>query len=254
MTKVGAKTIDQYILKAFGQGEDGNVNAAAEKNTTIVAEKTRNDPRYRYEANKKSPTRINSILVTFDCITCDKCVPVCPNAANFTYPAPKVAFDYHDLLVASDGTVSETGDVRHFEIDKEHQIANYADFCNECGNCDTFCPEYGGPYIKKPGFYSSRETWEAAKPRDGFVVADSSIVGRIKGIEYELVHDAANASYRYHCDGVIVTVSSDHVVKGAGLTSGKETRVDMGVYHTLRYLLHGILDLQSVNQINVASA
>ncbi len=252
MTKVGAKTVDEFILKAFGQGGDGNVNAAAMKNTTIVAEKVRNDPRYRYEANKKSPTRINSILVTFDCITCDKCVPVCPNAANFTYPAPKVAFDYRDVLVSADGTVSETGDLRHFEIDKEHQIANYADFCNECGNCDTFCPEYGGPYIKKPGFYSSRETWEAAKPRDGFVVAGTTIVGRIKGAEYELVHDSASASYRFQCDGAVVMVSTDHTVRSAKPPS-IETRVDMGVYHTLRHLLHGILDMQAVNQVNVAS-
>jgi putative selenate reductase len=253
MTKVGAKTIDEYILKAFGQGEaGGNVNAAAMKNTTIVAEKARNDPRYRYEANKKSPTRINSILVTFDCITCDKCVPVCPNAANFTYPAPKVAFDYRDILVAGDGTVSETGDVRHFEIDQEHQIANYADFCNECGNCDTFCPEYGGPYIKKPGFYSSLTTWEAARPRDGFVVNGSTIVGRIKGVEYELVHDPSNG-YRFSCNGAVVTLSADHVVRAAKSSNG-ETLVDMGVYHTLRHLLHGILDMQSVNQINVASA
>src|SRR5207249_11144333 len=67
MTKVGAKTVDEFILKAFGQGDaTGDVNAAAMKNTTIVAEMARNDPRYRYEANKKSPTRINSVLVTFD--------------------------------------------------------------------------------------------------------------------------------------------------------------------------------------------
>ena len=253
MTKVGAKTIDEFILKAFGQGEDGNVNAAAMKNTTLVAENARNDPRYRYEANKKSPTRINSILVTFDCITCDKCVPVCPNAANFTYPAPKVAFDYRDVLVSADGTVSETGDLRRVEIDQEHQIANYADFCNECGNCDTFCPEYGGPYIKKPGFYSSLETFEAAKPRDGFFVSANAIVGRIKSVEYKLLLDRPTGRYQFACDGAIVGLNPDHTVWTAKSTNGP-TRVDMGIYHTLRYLLHGILDMQSVNQVNVASA
>ena len=254
MAKVGAKNVDEYILKAFGQDDgSGDVKAAAMKNTSIVAEKARNDPRYRYEANKKSPTRINSVLVTFDCITCDKCVPVCPNAANFTYPAPKVAFDYHDVIVAADVSVRDAGERRHFAIDKEHQIANYADFCNECGNCDTFCPEYGGPYIKKPGFYSSRETYEAAKPRDGFVVNGSSIVGRIKSIEYELVRE--NGEYRYLCDGTELVMSAeDHAVRSAKPQSGRreETRVDMGIYHTLRYLLHGVLDLRSVNQVNVA--
>jgi putative selenate reductase len=253
MGKLGAKTVDEFILKAFGQDDgSGDVNAAAMKNTAIVAEKARNDPRYRYEANKKAPTRINSILVTFDCITCDKCVPVCPNAANFTYPAPKVAFGYRDVIVAADGSFKHADDVKQFAIDQEHQIANYADFCNECGNCDTFCPEYGGPYIKKPGFYSSRETWEAAKPRDGFVVDAASIVGRIQGREYELAREN-DGNYLYTSDGAAVVISSgDHTVQAAK-ADADNTRVDMGIYHTLRHLFHGVLDVAGVNQVNAAT-
>ena len=48
----------------------------------------------------------------------------------------------------------------------------------------------------------------------------------------------------------LVTSAADHsfhFVKSSG-----ETRIDMGIYHTLRHLLHGILDLRSVNQVNVA--
>jgi len=26
------------------------------------------------------------------------------------------------------------------KFEKKHQLANFADFCNECGNCDVFCP------------------------------------------------------------------------------------------------------------------
>ena len=44
---------------------------------------------------------------------------------------------------------------------KAHQLANYADACNECGNCDIFCPEDGGPQVEKPRFFGSRETYEA---------------------------------------------------------------------------------------------
>jgi len=25
-----------------------------------------------------------------------------------------------------------------------------ADFCDDCGNCDVFCPEDGGPHLIKP--------------------------------------------------------------------------------------------------------
>ena len=31
---------------------------------------------------------------------------------------------------------------------------------------------------------------------------------------------------------------------------GDEATVDMGIFHTMRHLLHGVLDLRSVNQVN----
>jgi hypothetical protein len=57
------------------------------------------------------------------------------------------------------------------------QIANYADYCNECGNCDTFCPEYGGPFIEKPTFFGSLEQWRKHADHDGFCV-QRGIAGR----------------------------------------------------------------------------
>ena len=51
-----------------------------------------------------------------------------------------------------------------------HQIANWADACNDCGNCDVFCPEDGGPYIEKPRLFSSLASFLADAPRPGFFV------------------------------------------------------------------------------------
>ena len=39
-------------------------------------------------ANSKPPRKIGRHLKLLDCLTCDKCVPVCPNDANFTFPHP----------------------------------------------------------------------------------------------------------------------------------------------------------------------
>jgi len=257
MAKVGAKTIDEYILRAFGN-EKMSVKEAALANTTLVAEKARQDPRYRAPQNRKVPNRIDSHLKTFDCITCDKCIPVCPNAANFTYPTPKVAFDFFDLKF--DGTTAApTGESRHFEIKEEMQIANDAEFCNECGNCDTFCPEYGGPYIKKPGFYRSYESYKSAAPRDGFIVKDDgpthSILGRIKSKEYHLTFDPRSNHYILRDFGVTCILSAaDHsVIACWGHSNFAGQVLDMGIYHTLRHLLHGLLDQRVIHQVNVGS-
>jgi putative selenate reductase len=156
------------------------------------------------------------------------------------------------VIVSADGSVRFDEEVKQFAIDREHQIANYADFCNECGNCDTFCPEYGGPYIKKPGFYSTRDSYVTAAPRDGFLVCNRGrIMGRIRGIEYELI-EHRDGEYIFLAERAGVTIwGADFRVESMGKPEGGEARVDMGIFHTLRYLLHGVLDPRSVNQVNV---
>jgi putative selenate reductase len=70
-----------------------------------------------------------------------------------------------------------------------HQLANYADFCNECGNCDVFCPEDGGPYVLKPRLFRERgRDGSASDPRrDGVVVRRLVPRGaRFRGVRYRL--------------------------------------------------------------------
>ena len=129
------------------------------------------------------PKRIDSHLWLYDCISCDKCVPVCPNDANFYYELEPFEIEFTNYTW-SDGKL-QPADTGKLKVEKKHQIANFADWCNECGNCDTFCPEYGGPFIQKPSFFASREAWLDNAQRDGFYITrnngQSEIVGRIEG-------------------------------------------------------------------------
>ncbi|MEE9297223.1 MAG: glutamate synthase [Phycisphaerae bacterium] len=270
MREVGARGLNQYLLKRFDQGTEAERRCADHRgvdaacmagrlNTSIVARNVRAEPRYRAENNRKVPKRIDSHLEVFDCITCDKCIPVCPNAANFTYPTPIVAFDYQDILVDQAGNTHQAAQARHFEITEEAQIACYADFCNECGNCDTFCPEYGGPYIKKPSFFGTVESWDAAAPRDGFVITNATsgfrIQGRIQGATYELTR-GRDVGRDIFTDGIVQAVfaAADHRLMSIELLKpiNGQHRLDMGVYHTLRHLLDGVLDKSRINQVNAA--
>ena len=242
--------------------------AAQLANTTTVAAQAREDPRYRADRNAQVPRRLDSHLAVFDCVTCDKCLPVCPNAANFTYPTPIVAFAYRDILVAPDGAWRQASETRRFEITKSMQIACYADFCNECGNCDTFCPEYGGPYIEKPSFHGSRTSWLAAAPRDGFYVerraAGDAITGRVKGTVFELRVDAPRGVMQFD-DGVVRAEldAKEHAVRRVGQTqrpgstapsrepgAPAEHRLDLWAFHTLRTLLAGVLDSKRTHEVN----
>ena len=91
--RVGARTIDDFILDCRGQREaaGGDPVQAGFLNTPIIIAETQADPRYRAAQNRAVPKKIDSHLVTFDCITCDKCIPVCPNDANFLLSHGRVA-------------------------------------------------------------------------------------------------------------------------------------------------------------------
>jgi len=41
--------------------------------------------------------------------------------------------------------------------------------CNECGNCNTFCPTQSAPYKEKPKFWLTKESFETAD--EGYYVS-----------------------------------------------------------------------------------
>jgi putative selenate reductase len=203
MKKVSATDIPSYIQRAYGHDNE-DAAAASLLNTKEYVEALSADPRYHAQKNAKSPKKIGSHLELFDCVNCDKCVPVCPNNANFVYELAPEERHYRDLIVGSDGSVSAHGAEQSFIIESEHQLACYADFCNECGNCDVFCPEDGGPYIVKPRFFGSTESFELFSTHDGYLFLESGesnqFRGRMRGVEVSMM--VANGTGKFS-DGVV---------------------------------------------------
>jgi putative selenate reductase len=111
------------------------------------------DPQERlnFELYVKTLTEAEAIDEASRCLQCDLvcnvCVSVCPNRANLALRAEPVSYPLQRAEKRGDGTVVET--LGKVEIDQSYQIVNIADFCNECGNCDTFCPTSGAPYKDK---------------------------------------------------------------------------------------------------------
>ncbi|HPC38663.1 MAG TPA: putative selenate reductase subunit YgfK [Exilispira sp.] len=72
----------------------------------------------------------------FECnLYCGRCVDVCPNRANRVIPYSNKSFkDYFQII--------------HIDY-----------LCNECGNCETFCPYSGKPYKEKFTIFGSIENF-----------------------------------------------------------------------------------------------
>ncbi len=183
MDAAGAASIPEFIGRAFGPASN-DVCASTE----LYVDRASSDARYTQAANSRTPRKIGRMLQLFDCISCDKCVPVCPNDANFTFVLPRTPMPIvKGQKVQGSWRWSREGAIA---IDEPHQIGTFADFCNECGNCDVFCPEDGGPYLLKPRVFGSEEAWSAVPRLDGFFLERTRerdrILGRFAGEDYGL--------------------------------------------------------------------
>ena len=160
-------------------------------NTKTYVDEVTTQARYTLEKNSNPPRKVGTTLELFDCLTCDKCIPVCPNDANFALKIPQGETEILEFENNKSGwSVNARSSLK---LAKKYQIANFADFCNECGNCDIFCPEDGGPYLLKPRFFGSRETFQEFSYRDGFYIERvetddqaSTVFSRFDGKEYRL--------------------------------------------------------------------
>lgn len=94
-----------------------------------------------------------------DChLLCSQCVAVCPNLAFFTYQLKPWSVAIPSLRARGGRLVPENS--RTFAIAQRFQVAVFADFCNACGNCATFCPTAGAPYRDKPRIFLDKAEFE----------------------------------------------------------------------------------------------
>lgn len=124
------------------------------------------DSRYHALHNSRSPRQIDSVLGLHDCINCDLCIQACPNDAIFAYEV--------------EPAVGEG-----FAVREAHQLAVFEGACNECSNCEVYCPEAGAPFVEKEMVFLTREAYEASA-LDGFCREDGLLLARLGGREYRI--------------------------------------------------------------------
>ncbi|MBL4824617.1 MAG: glutamate synthase [SAR324 cluster bacterium] len=164
-------------------------------NTKTYVDEVTANARYGIAQNSKLPPKVGTMLELFDCLTCDKCIPVCPNDANFALKIPPGETEILEFEQNSSGWAVHKR--KTLKLEKKYQIANYADFCNECGNCDIFCPEDGGPFLLKPRFFGTMESFQTFTDRDGFFLENNSdtVFARFDGKEFRYVITGNSVHY-----------------------------------------------------------
>lgn len=107
------------------------------------------------------------------CLFCDEicniCVTVCPNLANQGFETEPVELLLKKAVRQEDGSTRIVTDGQ-FAVNQRYQVFNIGNFCNECGNCTTFCPTSGSPFRDKPTFWLTSESFESAE--EGYFIAE----------------------------------------------------------------------------------
>jgi len=273
MLEAGARTIPEFIVRSAGTRgapagpDDDALERAMLLNTRTLVDKALASERYRAAQNRKPPRKLGTRLWLWDCLSCSKCIPACPNDAVFEIEVEPFIGEL-PIIGVEDGGWHEV-DRRLYRALKATQIAIFADACNDCGNCDVFCPEDGGPYVEKPRFFGSLESWQRAAPLSGFVLTqeDDTFVlrGRTAEGEWALSHRCGSGEAQFDSAVAVVVVDwNSHKVLSVRPRESRipnpESRVpaivapapvvDLSPYMTLRLLLGALLHGQRVNFAN----
>jgi len=109
---------------------------------------------------------------------CNKCVEVCPNRANIAIKVPG--------------------------FENENQILHLDGLCNECGNCETFCPYDGAPYKDKFTLFWCEEDMKV-NANNGFLLTSED-----NDVAFKVRINDKNYMVTFDNDGKILNCKSEN--------------------------------------------
>ncbi|MBU1534990.1 FAD-dependent oxidoreductase, partial [Myxococcota bacterium] len=170
-------------------------------------------------------------------VLCEVCVTVCPNRANLSWYSGEVNFTIRDIFLTH-GSMS-FGEPVKFIISQTPQVLNIGDFCNECGNCTTFCPTSGRPFADKAKFYLDRAAFEKESDTAWHLIREDethTILHGDSGHIFALSGEAGKEFFQLGVNDVVLHLSRQdlsisHIETGAeDLTIPMEKVASMAVF------------------------
>lgn len=153
---------------------------------------------------------------------CDKCVEVCPNRANVSFETVPFRIEVPRLYAKNGNITIEGSDT--FQIGQHRQILHIDDFCNECGNCETFCVHQGRPFADKPRMFLTREGF-LAETDNAYFFRPDGIDARHAGTTRSL--DVMDEGFRYDDGDVSICFSAELRYRSGEVKEGFTGRVSL---------------------------
>jgi putative selenate reductase len=124
-----------------------------------------------------------------------------------------------------------------FETRQARQIVHVDDFCNECGNCATFCVHQGKPYTDKPRLFLQKADYEL-EDDNAFYIEGNTIWRREAGQESRLSAD--NGALTFENGQVLIGLSPDLSVTEMALKEPFEGNLSLKKAAEMVLILKGL--------------
>ncbi len=160
--------VDYQTMTTFERPEMDSTQHMVMRAKRIQAVKVKETPLNDRKNFKLVASAINQDEAVHEasrCLLCDEmcnsCITVCPNLAFHFYKTKAVSYISGRLLIENGKW--ELLDPEPFVIKQKYQQLHIADWCNHCGNCNTFCPTADAPYKVKPHLFIDRNAWQESE-------------------------------------------------------------------------------------------
>lgn len=141
---------------------------------------------------------------------CDKCVEVCPNRANQTFLMRPLDVMLPRLAYVAQSAGLRVMGIERLVIAQDRQIVNINDFCNECGDCTTFCVHLGQPWLDKPRLFLNEKDF-LDENHNAYRITGDLIRHRDMGRETQLTRE--NGHLVYECPEARVVLTPTFEIK-----------------------------------------
>jgi putative selenate reductase len=168
---------------------------------------------------------------------CNICIGVCPNFSNVSFEVEPIELPVWEATLNGEDYTIEKIDT--FIIKQGNQIFNIGDFCNECGNCDTFCPTSGAPYKTKPHFYLTEESFNSEEI--GYYLNNNSLKFKTNG-SLELLSFMDDFLIYESKDVVVKFNQNDFSVSDIKFNSNVTNKIELRHAAEMYFLLKSLKD------------
>ncbi len=231
------------FIRASSKQKEADVLSAGGLNSKRYSKTLSANPKYHFAQNQAQPKHVDSSLTLFDCLSCNLCVSVCPNASNIALSLGKHNISFYNYVARNGRLKKDTSN--EIKLEKPLQFMNLADSCNECGNCDIYCPEQGAPFVDKARFFFSQESFQ--QDQNNFAMLFESphkLNAKIGDQKFCLTFDDTTTRYKFsNAKSCLILDSHNKLIEKNSKTSLPEGEIlDMAPYYTMRLYLDGFLN------------